>query len=254
MKTFDTQNNSSENEESVKEIRGNKLRHRVLGVLFLIVGVIIIGNRLELISNYLFHLIISWQALLIGLGVSNKRSLGGIILLIVGFTFMLPKIITIPEQYDNLIFPLLLVGIGIVILVFSLGKSKPKNFRHNFDNNLLDYSDDYLNEKYFMGGADINVMSKNFKGGRVEAILGGGKINLIDAELSLEGKNVLELDLIFGGIELIVPRDWNVVLKIQSVLGGFSEKNHSVANAIDPSKELIITGKMIFGGGEIKRY
>ena len=44
MKTFDKLDNSSENDESVKEIRGNKLHHRILGFFFLVVGGIIIGS------------------------------------------------------------------------------------------------------------------------------------------------------------------------------------------------------------------
>jgi predicted membrane protein len=118
----------------------------------------------------------------------------------------------------------------------------------------MDLSDDFVNEKCVFGEIKLNVISKQFKGGKIEAVFAGGKINLLNAELSTEGKNVLEVDLVFGGIDLIVPHDWNVVIKTNSILGGFSEKRNLYRNAIDPAKELIIVGKTIFGGGDIKRY
>ena len=236
-------------------------RHAVLGILFVIVGAVIIGNRMDFISNNLFHIIISWQALLIGLGLmklTSKRNIfGGVILIIIGAIFILPKVIAIPVAYGALAFPLVLIAVGLLVIFRSIifpRYSPHHDYHRSFADREMNFSDDYVNEKCVFGGLNLNVTSKQFKGGKIEAVFGGGKVNLLNAELSTEGKNILEVDLVFGGIELIVPRDWNIVIKTNSILGGFSEKYGTMSKDIDPAKELVIVGKTVFGGGEIIRY
>lgn len=258
---YDNTNIDNQNEQSNFPYRRNSNKNTILGILFLIVGGVLIANRMGLISEYLFHLVISWQALLIGIGimqiVSNRHSFGGIVLIILGGIFILPKMIILPLAYGHLVFPTGLVVIGIVLIIRATLKPNnnfQSNFRQRFNEGKIDFSNDYIDEHYVFGGKNLNVTSRNFKGGRIEAIFGGGKINFMNAELSTESKNILEVDLIFGGLEIIVPRDWNVIIRINAVLGGFTEKDTIVGNIIDPTKELVIIGKTIFGGGEIKRF
>ncbi|MCK5823522.1 MAG: hypothetical protein KAG95_05935 [Bacteroidales bacterium] len=261
MKEFNQHRRFNNTNKQVNTYRRSPLKHVVLGILFVIVGAVIIGNRMDFISDGLFHIIISWQALLIGLGImqltSNRRTFGGIVLILIGAIFILPKLIAIPVAYAHLAFPLILIVIGLLIIfrtiIFSRSGSH-NDFHRRFADREIDFSDDFVNEKCLFGGINLNVTSKQFKGGKIEAVFGGGKVNLLNAELSTEGKNVLEVDLVFGGIELIVPRDWNVVIKTNSVVGGFSEKYNVSPNEIDLAKELVIVGKTFFGGGEIKRF
>jgi predicted membrane protein len=65
---------------------------------------------------------------------------------------------------------------------------------------------------------------------------------------------VLEIDCVFGGVNLIVPADWVVHVQIDSVMGGFADKRRSNDAVRDHSRELLIKGSTVFGGGEIRSY
>jgi hypothetical protein len=96
------------------------------------------------------------------------------------------------------------------------------------------------------------VVSKNLKGGKVTAIFGGADINMLQADF----QGVIELDAtcIFGGLELIVPSNWNVKVDITTVLGGVEDKRPVELIGDNPDKVLLLKGTCIFGGVEIKSY
>ena len=59
----------------------------------------------------------------------------------------------------------------------------------------------------------------------------------------------------FGGTTIVVPNDWNIVMNVTSIFGGFSNKSVKDPNAnVDLSRTLIIKGLVVFGGGELKTY
>ncbi len=252
IKTYDQKHSFGRHHEK------STLKSVLFGVVILAVGGILAANKLGYIPENIFNILISWQSLLITIGIisltTKKSILPGIILIIIGGGFMLPDILNLNVNVKHLVTPAILMVIGISIIFHSILKPKHKEFGGFKFEGTEELSDDYLNEKYVFGGTNLHVKSQNFKGGKLEAIFGGGKIDLSEAVLSQEGKNILDLNLVFGGFEIIVPRDWNVVVKTTSVLGGVNVKNGISAENIDFSKELIITGNMVFGGAEIKRY
>ena len=63
----------------------------------------------------------------------------------------------------------------------------------------------------FGGGTKI-ISSDNFKGGNITAIFGGSEINLTGCKLA-NGDQVIDVLMIFGGSTIIVPKEWNVVVK-----------------------------------------
>ena len=69
-----------------------------------------------------------------------------------------------------------------------------------------------------------------------------------------EGTHVLDVTCIFGGVEIIVPGDWNIKVEVAAVLGGFEDNRKAPGKPVDPDKTLIIKGVTVFGGGEIKSY
>ena len=65
------------------------------------------------------HFIFSWQMILIIVGLvllAGKRSLG-IVFIIIGGVFILPKLFYFPGLTFSLIFPVLLIGIGLAMVV-----------------------------------------------------------------------------------------------------------------------------------------
>jgi len=104
------------------------------------------------------------------------------------------------------------------------------------------------------GGGDRVISSRNFKGGRLTAIFGGSKYNMMNAQLA-KGRNMIDIFTIFGGCKFIIPPDWEVKIEVSAIFGGFSDKRLIPRDIPrDPSRELIIKGVAIFGGGDIVSY
>lgn len=70
------------------------------------------------IFNDLTHFIFSWQMVLIIVGLilmAGKRS-AGIVLIVVGGIFLLPKLFFVPGLTFSMFFPVLLIGLGVAIV------------------------------------------------------------------------------------------------------------------------------------------
>lgn len=128
---------------------------------------------------------------------------------------------------------------------------KQKNDSLNNDGSV---NKDVIDDVAIFGGGSKIIFSDNFQGGNITAIFGGSEINLMNCKLA-EGENVLDVLMVFGGSTIIVPKEWNVVINVTSILGGFSNKSVRNPNLIvDQSRTLIIKGLTLFGGGEVKTY
>jgi hypothetical protein len=77
-----------------------------------------IFNPIRNVFQGISHVVFSWPMILIVIGVvllAGKRS-GGLVLLIIGAIFILPKIIFFSGAAIFLLFPLVLIGLGIALV------------------------------------------------------------------------------------------------------------------------------------------
>ncbi len=77
-----------------------------------------IFNPIRNVFHGISHVVFSWPMILIVIGVvllAGKRS-GGLVLLIIGAIFILPKIIFFSGAAIFLLFPLVLIGLGIALV------------------------------------------------------------------------------------------------------------------------------------------
>ena len=98
-----------------------------------------------------------------------------------------------------------------------------------------------------MAGNVRKIGSQQFTGGEALAIMGGVEIDLTAARIA--GEAVIDVQAVWGGVEIRVPRDWKVVNKVVAVLGGFVDKT---ASAPAGAPRLTIRGSAIMGGIEVK--
>jgi len=71
------------------------------------------------IFHDLTQFLFSWQMVLIIVGLilmAGKRS-SGIVLIVIGGIFLLPKFLVVPGLPFSMLFPLLLVGLGVAMIV-----------------------------------------------------------------------------------------------------------------------------------------
>jgi len=85
-------------------------------------------------------------------------------------------------------------------------------------------------------------------------VFGGMELDLTKAKMA-PGRNELEIACVFGGATIIVPDDWFVTIEVTPVLGGFSDSRKlAPGRCADMTKQLVIKGAVVFGGGEVKSY
>ena len=197
--------------------------------------------------------LISWRLipLIIGINALMKKDyINGIIAVSVAVIFYIPDFLTPAEriQYYKL-WPLLLVAIGVVIL---LKRKFPEKF-DAYSTQIQDGEFNYINESNVMAGSSKRFLTKEFIGGKINCIMGGSEVNLTEADLV--NNSVLRVFVVMGGIELKVPKEWNIQLDLMPIAGGVDDKiTKYPENVVNPDKRLILTGYVVMGGIEIKRY
>lgn len=219
----------------------------LLGAVIALVGLILILGELGAIDPggvWRF-----WPLLLIGYGAlklfastfPGQRVWGAIVLLF-GILFMLAEWTTIDISWP-LIFALGVFAVGMRVLWRGVSARKGPSKS----------SDAWIREWAVFGGGERRITSSDFRGGDLNAAFGGLDIDLRDC--TIEGEEaVIEVLVMFGGIDIFVPRDWNVVLQPVALFGGCSDarKPMEVKIPATGAKRLVIRGTVLFGGFEVK--
>ena len=109
-------------------------------------------------------------------------------------------------------------------------------------------SDSYVKTFAVMGGVTRGTNSQDFRGGEATAIMGGCEIDLRKARIQ-GGEAVIDIFALWGGIEIYVPEDWEVVNRGTAVMGGFEDQTKRPA---EPKGRLVVTGFALMGGVEIE--
>lgn len=229
----------------------NQNRTLGIGLLIIAIGLVILLHRLNVFSPWLEDVLISWQMLLIVIGIwnlfFNQSKVAGLILIAVGGFFLIPDLFILPHDFRRNFWPLLLIVVGVFILFRAFPKKTLPSF-----NPVTGDPMEFIDETNIFSGNEKKISSPNFRGGKITSIFGGSEIDLSSSHLAM-GTNVLEVFYLFGGSSITVPNDWVVVNKVTSILGGFSDKrNVNPTQTPGAGKTLIIQGFVMFGGGEIK--
>ena len=223
----------------------------IVGVILVLVGIFLVLKNTGFFPGFIDHIIFSWPMLLITIGIvitigSSGGKTSGIILMAVGAFFLIPHIFR--ETFDvNLFWPAVFIIIGLVF-IFSRRKV------WNSVSTASQTGDDYIDYVHVFSGGERQIVSDNFRGGKVTAVFGGSEIDMTKAKLA-PGVSELEIACVFGGTTIIVPDDWNVRVEVVPVLGGFGDSRKlNPGRTIDQTRQLVIKGAVVFGGGEIKSY
>lgn len=229
----------------------------VFGLAVIWVGLVLLLTRMGIISSPLRRVLISWPLLLtyIGIiGVIGRQKLGGLVLLIVGLTFLTLRINGsfpgfIPNYLSNVnefLWPILIIVVGLMVIYSSV---------HSFNKQKGDTNSKGIDGKYynsvFMSGFNENFKGREFNGATYRSTLGGMNIDLRGA---LVKNNVVYIDvtILLGGIELILPTNCSVDNRTNCILAGVEDKRRVVHQSEVSEFTLVISGSVILGGLEIK--
>jgi len=228
----------------------------LLGIVLLFLGLYFLGVNFNLFDFRLPDHIVSLPSFAILLGIiilvkTGRLGLGlGIILF--GGLWMATRYIP-GLDFGDILFPFIIITIGFNLLFKGKTDGKRKFFPF-MKREHSETSTDKINDIAIFGGTNKQYNSANFQGGELTAIFGGSEIDLTDCKLA-PGNQVIDVFFCFGGSTLIVPREWNVIIDVTPLFGGFSHKTKKFPNPNEVySGTLVIKGLAIFGGGEIKSY
>lgn len=225
----------------------------IIGILLVIAGFILILEKTTVLPAPLDHfiedIIFSWQMLLIVIGVITLAGSGnktpGIVLIAVGGFFLIPELFSDYFRSFNFFWPALFIVIGVVLLINSRRLGDRLHYSTGSKADMIDYVNVF-------SGAERQLITENFMGGKVTSVFGGGEVDLTRSSLA-PGNNIVEITCIFGGTTLIVPESWNVIIDVTPILGGFSDGRKIGSDVIrDTTRSLTVKGVVIFGGGELK--
>ena len=203
-----------------------KIENTVIGLIFIIIGVIIGLNTFHITNIDLFF--DGWWTLFIiipcFLGLfKDQDKTGNIIGLIVGIYLLLYCQGIISFQFAwKLVVPVIFVLIGLkMIFKDTFNKKKP---RQNI----------YDNQLYTCGNYDVTF--------------NGLILDLSKAYLN-EETNIM-ISTLFGGVDLYLPDDVNIQIQSSNFLGGVDL--HKRENKIENTKVIYLNARCIFGGINIK--
>ena len=98
-------------------------------------------------------------------------------------------------------------------------------------------------------GLERKVSSQEFRGGDVTAIMGGAEIDLRQARLA-GGEAVVEVLVMWGGVDFFVPPDWKVTVEAVPFMGGIEDTTRLSPGEV--RGHLVIRGLVVMGGVEVK--
>ena len=224
-----------------------KFSNIMWGLVLIALGVIIGLNSLGLTSIELFF--DGWWTLFIiipcfiGL-ITDKEKTGSIIGLIIGVLLLLgcQDIISF-ETFWKLLIPMLLVILGLSMVFKDMFNSKINRKISELNKN----SKSEKNVSAYFSGQKIAYSKEEFDGINMEAVFGGIKLDLREAIIKKDV--VINARAIFGGIDILVPENINVVVSSSSMFGGVDNKREINQ---DNKITIYVNDSSLFGGIDIK--
>lgn len=222
-----------------------------VGVVLVLAGLFLILRNTGIFPNFINRVIFSWQMLLIVIGlimtVNSGKKTAGIIVMAVGGFFMIPLLFRQTFHMYSLFWPAIFIIAGVLFI-----SSKGRGWSGKISRGTS--GDDYIDYINIFSGGDRQIVSPNFRGGKITAVFGGTELDLTKAGLA-PGRNEIEIACVFGGVTIIVPETWYVTIEVIPVLGAFSDSRKLKPDSSpDPDNQLIIKGTVVIGGGEVKSY
>ncbi|MCC8154526.1 MAG: cell wall-active antibiotics response protein [Tannerellaceae bacterium] len=234
----------------------HKLDAVATAFVFIAIGIPLIARNIGIIDYSVFNFLVSWKMLLIVIGIvqlMKQKLVAGAILLTIGFYFIVPAFPWWPGRAIITFWPVVFIGTGLITL---FGKKNNNPFRKKWkkgeSKSISQSEDGFVTAEVTFGSThQIVLFDPVFKGAYLCASFAKVTLDLRKTRLE-QPETIIEVECSFGGIELLVPSDWNVIIEAESAFSGYQDKRYKEHDVPDAEHKLIIRGELAFSGLEIK--
>lgn len=216
----------------------------LFGGLLLTIGLLLFLQNFGWLDGQVWQF---WPLLLMAVGLLKLLAPGGTFDRLFGLGLLAFGSLRIASRYFALaVSPVdivagLLVVFGVVLLWRGLFSGATS------DGPPVEVSDT-ISALAFMGGYATRCNAPVFRGGDVTAFMGGIELDLRGSQM--QSQAVVDIFVMWGGVDIRVPADWVVELRGMPILGGFEDKTQPTPPT--SPKRLIVRGAVIMGGIDIK--
>jgi predicted membrane protein len=232
----------SQHSNTPEDARARALGGALVGIVIIAAGAVLLGGNLGLIdSQFVFRNFGPVVLFLIGAVLLARRRhdqvILGLLLMFVGAWGFATQQQWIRIHFWAVIGPLVLVLAGGSVVWRAFNRTSPEGV-----------GDTYIRTFAVFSGSEMRP-SVPFEGADLTAVMGGISLDLSNAPMARDTA-VIDVFSLMGGTVLIVPRDWDVTVRVTSLMGGCSDKRRPAT--MPATKHLIIQGIAVMGGVEIK--
>jgi hypothetical protein len=227
---------------SSADARSRSISVAILGIVIIAAGAVLLAGNLGVIdSHYVFRSFGPVVLFILGAALLMRRRhdqvLLGLLLMFVGAWGFATQQQWIKVHFWAVIGPMMLVLVGGSVVWRAFNRPVPEGA-----------GDAYIRTFALFSGAELRP-TVPFEGAEVTAIMGGVKLDLSNTPMARETA-VVDVFALMGGTEIFVPRDWDVTVRVVSLMGGCSDKRRPATGPA--TRHLIIQGMAVMGGVEIK--
>jgi predicted membrane protein len=221
----------------------------VFGAILVLVGILLLFSQMG-IFDFGDFLSVFWPLIIIVIGLWQwairrfRPSFWPLLLIVIGLFLLALRLHLLDGRGFGVMAGAVMIAFGIWLV---MRKTRPAADRS------VSSDADAVDHWVIFGGVEEANTSQRFTGGNATVVFGGAEIDLRKAALA-EGDVVLNLSAIFGGIDIKVPENWQVLVDGTAILGGVEDKTGGGSSeAAAARSRLHVRAVAIFGGIEISR-
>lgn len=185
----------------------------LVGVLVVLAGVVLLLERTGVVDVDLGTVVGTlWPLVVVLVGVTSlllvpRAWFGPVVLTAAGVVLLLDRLDVLDVSVWDYLWPVAVILIGLGITFGAAARSE---------------QEDRITAIAFWWGTQRRSRTRRFRSASLTAIMGGVELDLRDADI--EGSARIDVFTFWGGVEIKVPRTWQVRTSGLPLLGGWEDK------------------------------
>jgi len=187
-----------------------------------------------------------WPVALIVIGgvqLLDRRAnkVGPVVLIVIGTVLTLRRAHLLDIDFGDLI-PLAIALFGAKLIYDAVT-------RRRYTPPVAGDSDSVVHAFAMMAGVKRQNMSADFRGGDVNAIMGGVELDLRSAQVRDGETVVIDAFALWGGVEIFVPANWRIEGNVLPIMGAFEDNTRPNG---ETGPRVLVRGTAVMGAIEVK--